>query len=183
VLVAWRLNSAGASVWGPSPLVLSNAPGGKSRYPVSVDRYGTLKTVWEDTRTGGTDIDAQNVLRGGALGPSAVPGTVGATLRVARSGAVPGDLVLSWGPSCAAGAADYGIYEGVLGSFGSHVIKDCGDDGGDHTETLTPGSGDRYYLLVVQGLGAEGSYGQSTVGERPVPAARCKPAQDLTPCP
>jgi hypothetical protein len=35
-------------VWGPRPWSF-HASSGKSRYPVSVDRYGTLKTVWEDT--------------------------------------------------------------------------------------------------------------------------------------
>ena len=96
---------------------------------------------------------------------------------------MPGDLVLSWGASCAPGAVNYGIYEGILGSFGSHVMKDCSDDGGDRTETITPGAGDRYYLLVVQGLTAEGSYGQATAGERPAAATPCLAGQNLTPCP
>jgi hypothetical protein len=184
VLIAWRLNAAGASVWGPAPVVLSNAASGKARYPVDVDRYGTLKTVWEDDRGGSADVYAQDVLRGGALGQSGTPGTIGTTLRLSKSTLSPGDIVLTWGGSCAPGAADYGIYEGLTGNFASHVLRDCSDDAGDRSETITPGPGDRYYLLVVQGLAAEGSYGTTSAGaERPVPAVRCKPAQDLSPCP
>lgn len=183
-LVAWRLDASGTSVWGPSPVVLSNAASGKARYPVSIDGYGTLKVAWEDDRNGSTDVYAQNVLRGGALGPSSLPGSIGTSLRVAKSTTTPGDLVLSWGASCAPGAANGGIYEGVMGSFASHVMRDCNDDDGDRTETLTPGAGDRYYLLVVEGPAAEGSYGRSSAGtERPAPVARCQAAQNLAPCP
>ena len=140
--------------------------------------------AWEDDRSGTTDVYAQNVLPAGALGPSMVPGTVGSSLRVRRSETTPGSLVLSWGGSCTPGTADYAIYAGALGSFASHVLVDCSDDGLDRAEEIAAGNGDRYYLLVTRGLAAEGSYGRDSDGtERPAATPSCEATQDLSACP
>ena len=112
------------------------------------------------------------------------PGSV-LGLQLGRSEAVPGDLVLSWTPSCGATANDYGIYEGILGSWYTHNKRDCEDDGGDLTETITPSDGDRYYLVVPLDENAEGSYGVRWNGdERPVGGGifRCRSSQNSTPC-
>ena len=57
------------------------------------------------------------------------------------------------------------------------------------TEDITPGSGDRYYLVTALNpvspsvTGVEGSYGRATGGaERPVGSSPCRPVQGFD-CP
>ena len=90
------------------------------------------------------------------------------------------DLDLAWNGGQ---ATDYAVYEGVLGSWYSHDIKQC-STGGATSTTLSPAGGDRYYLIVPLGPAAEGSYGRdSTEIERPRAASACLAMQDLAPCP
>ena len=107
-------------------------------------------------------------------------------MRVDKSVITPGDLTLSWPPSCSSGAVDYAIYEGTIGDFGSHAMKDCSDDGSDLTEEIVPQAASSYYLVVPLGDSDEGSYGVDSDGvERPTaaPADRCLPSQALGGCP
>ena len=111
------------------------------------------------------------------------PGAIESKLQVAKS-SVPGSLVLSWGASCPSGTLDYGIYEGVLGSWSSHTALDCSDDGGDRTEEVTPGPDGRYYLVVARHGNSEGSYGRASSGADPPPASpgACGTVQELAAC-
>ena len=96
-----------------------------------------------------------------------------------RSGS---DLVLSWGRGCSATDADSEIYEGVIGTFSSHVPVTCAT-GGALTWTLTPAAGDRYYLVVPTNLSGEGSYGLDGAGlQRPASLSECR-AQSIAACP
>ncbi|HEX4822964.1 MAG TPA: hypothetical protein VFV19_01490 [Candidatus Polarisedimenticolaceae bacterium] len=94
----------------------------------------------------------------------------------------PGDLELSWGHSCRPTDSDYAIYEGLLGSFASHVPRRC-TTGGATSMSLTPASDGRYYLVVpLNSDGAEGSYGTASDGnQRPPSATSCRP-QVFTGC-
>ncbi len=105
------------------------------------------------------------------------------TLRVGKSSMTPGTLVLSWLPSCTHGAVDYGIYEGLLGNWYSHVAVDCSDDGGDLRENVIPMEGDGYYLVVPVNFNGEGSYGTDSDTERPTGTPACVPSQFLASCP
>lgn len=106
---------------------------------------------------------------------------------------VAGNIRIGWTQSCCSGAEDYGIYEGTVGTWTSHVSRTCSDIGFDFTEELAPQAASSYYLVVPYNLDREGSYGMDFVRsrlpqsiERPqaaLPAARCTPLQDLTPCP
>jgi len=112
------------------------------------------------------------------------PGRVD-SLRVGKSSVTQGALVLSWLPSCTHGAADYGIYEGLRGSWDSHAAVDCSDDGADLREELIPTTdGDHYYLVVPINFNGEGSYGtDSADNERPTGPSVCAPTQLVAPCP
>jgi hypothetical protein len=111
------------------------------------------------------------------------PGLIPFTLHVNKA-VTPGHLQLVWTASCSQGAADYGIYEGTLGAWYSHTPIDCADTGADLNEEITPGAGNRYYLVVPHNVCGEGSYGQKTGGiERPVGTATCAAAQIVTSCP
>jgi hypothetical protein len=110
-----------------------------------------------------------------------------------KSTATPGSLVVQWTASCSAGAEDYGIYEGKLGSWYSHKQKTCTDTGSDLTEEIAPQAGDSYYLVVPHNVAEEGAYGKDYVPQnvppeqerpRPVaPADRCAVTHTVTPCP
>lgn len=184
-LIGLRVDGAGTSLWAGSPLVFSSALSAKSRYPVTIGSDGVAKIAWEDDRNGPADVYAQNVNPNGSIGPADPPGSVGTSLRVSKSALTPGDLRLIWSGSCSMGAIDYGIYEGTLGTWYSHAMKDCSDGGGDRAEEITPSAGNRYYLVVSLSASGEGSYGKDSAGaERPVgTGARCLPAQVLGACP
>lgn len=110
------------------------------------------------------------------------PGRV-ASLQVSKS-AAPGSLDLSWSASCSEGGTDYGIYEGALGSWYSHVAIACTDVGGDLAETVPSAPGNRYYLVVPRNAAAEGSYGTGSAAlERPAGGGACAATQAITECP
>lgn len=108
------------------------------------------------------------------------PGTVPPTIMVNKSSITVGDLTIRWSPSSSAGAEDYGIYEGSIGTWYSHYSIDCHDDSSDLTEEITPASGDRYYLVVALNPNDEGSYGtDSSNVERPQGTSPCRATQGL----
>jgi hypothetical protein len=85
-----------------------------------------------------------------------------------------GELSLTWSPSCRPDT-DYAIYSGELGDFASHGPSTCSTDGAS-TDTLTPGAGDRYYLVVPHNGSVEGSYGSRSDHEgRPRGYETCVP--------
>lgn len=93
-----------------------------------------------------------------------------------------GDLELSWQDSCQQAGTDYGIYEGDLGVYTTHRSIHCGT-GGASTMTVSPSSGNAYYLVVPLEGGAEGSYGLDGSGsERPVGLALCSTQQVVNAC-
>jgi hypothetical protein len=134
----------------------------------------------------GNGIGGDDYSRNFAITGDAAPGHVPSTLRTEMSSITPGNLILSWSPSCSSGGVDYAIYEGTLGDYGSHTMIDCTDDSGDLTEEIVPQTANSYYLVVPIGATAEGSYGLASNGaERSVPrsaAGRCRVYQMLGGC-
>ena len=120
-------------------------------------------------------------VQAGLLYAGTVPdGAPGTPLTISKGS--PPQLALTWGASCSAGATDYEVYEGMLGSFASHVPILC-TTGGATNVTITPSSGNTYYLIVPATSSTEGSYGKTSAGaERPVSASACR-VQNLGSCP
>ena len=112
------------------------------------------------------------------------PGTVVPTVTVAPGPGFPLDLTISWTGSCSAGAENYGIYEGTIGTWYSHASIDCNDAGVPLTEVVPAAAGDHYYLVVPFNTNDEGSYGKNSAGfERPVGVGACRTPQTISPCP
>ncbi len=109
---------------------------------------------------------------GGAGEAGRVPdGSHGAPLRV--STASGGQLTLAWDASCLTTDTDYEIYEGIIGSYYSHTAYGC-STGGATATTISPSSGNRYYLVVPRNVFLEGSYGTDSRGlEIPRGASAC----------
>ena len=103
-------------------------------------------------------------------------------LRVNKN--VGGTLTLDWAGSCSAADTDFGVYEGVLGNFTSHVpVPGMCSTAGLKTATFNCPANDSYYLVVPSDGSTEGSYGgDSLTGERPVSGTPCA-AQILGTCP
>lgn len=106
-------------------------------------------------------------------------GSGGTPLRLASAGG--GALTLTWGASCSTGASEYAVYEGSLASLraGSwdHLADTCAA-GLDRSHTLTPGIGDRYFLVAPRAPTAEGRLGRSSSGAlRPQAASPCAPRE------
>ena len=118
------------------------------------------------------------VVDAAAAPPGAVPDT---SLLVGKD--ATGDLDLSWSASCGAGAADYTVHEGTLGSWYSHTSSVCTTGGATSLDGWTPGAGNRYFVVVPVSATTEGSYGtDSGSTERPVSTATCEAIQDTTAC-
>ncbi len=114
-------------------------------------------------------------------GAGRVPGDLAleSRLNVTKSGS---NVTLTWNWSCVTTDTDFGVYEGLLTSFTSHVPVLC-STGGATTATFAPAAGNRYYLVVAQNGSEEGSYGYASTGaERAVSTAACRP-QRLASCP
>jgi hypothetical protein len=116
------------------------------------------------------------------------PGRVPVTIVIGKNA---GNLDLAWQAGCSSGGADYGIYEGTIGTWYSHDAIDCVDSGGGPlTETIAPAATSNYYLVVPHSLGKEeGDYGldfdfpSNGSFTRPVGGVRCALSQNTAPCP
>ncbi len=120
----------------------------------------------------------------GYASPGRVPGNgaAGIPLTIGKNAGDPEDLDLDWGPSCGAGS-DYSVHEGSIGNWFSHDKRLCTTQGAT-VATLTPGTGDSYFLIVPLDLTREGSYGADSLdNERPQSISTCRPASDNTDCP
>ncbi len=91
---------------------------------------------------------------------------------------VGSDLSLEWDPSCLGSDSDYAVYEGPLGDFQSHVPVtelNC-TTAADTNALISPGSVNRYYLVVPQGTTREGAYGVGSGGsDRSPSVSACRP--------
>ena len=183
--VAPWLNNDGTFQWVPPSTLVSSVNSGKSRLTVAGTLDEAVLAVWSDTRTDANDVYGQRVAPDGSLGGNSILGYVD-DLRIGRVALTPGDLHLSWGQTCGLGQ-DHGIYQGTIGGWYDHLRLDCADAGNDLTEQITPGSGDRYYLVVPLGGTEEGSYGTDSDGtERPRGTAGlgvCRLGQSVVTCP
>ncbi len=94
-----------------------------------------------------------------------------------RSGA---DITLDWTAACG-GTTDYAVYEGEIGSFADKTSRLC-STGGATSATLTPSTGDRFYLVVPTGGDAEGSYGRASDGSERTPAETACQEQAIDAC-
>ena len=177
------VNTAGQVKWQLGDLVAGAS--GSVTLTVSLSSYGTYGNQASVTFTIG--LTPKSVLSNVtqtlyAASPGSVPdgsGVPGTPLKLVKSSNL---IRLDWGASCSASATDYGIYEGTMGSYYSHAAKVC-TTGGLTNQSLTPGVGSTYYLVVPLTASYEGSYGKNSAGiELPAGAAACHP-QFLQPCP
>ena len=112
----------------------------------------------------------------GHMGAGEVPPSM-----VIEKSLVDDDITLDWSASCV--GESYAVYEGLMdGFFDSHVAETCGTFPGGTTElTFTPNAQSSYYLVApylgtdcFPDGGFEGSYGQSSFGERSPSEFPCK---------
>ena len=147
-------------------------------YFVYVDSY---YMTGEEKNCGDYRLDITGAMGSGTGGSGAVPNgsdVPGAPLTLDLVGT---DVRLDWSASCAGVDNDYGVYEGTLGDFTSHLPVAC-TTGGMETTTFAPGSGNQYYLVVPSATTQEGSYGTRTGGmEREASLSACL-SQNITAC-
>jgi len=182
-----KLDNAGDFVWA------SQLGGTRDDYAdsVAIDAAGNVLTVGDFSGTADFDPGpgiynltsvAGNDIFVSKLSGSAVPaGDVANTLSVQYAAA--GDITLSWGSSCTTTDDDYGVYEGSIGSWYSHVARLC-STGGLTSATFTPAAGNTYYLIVPRNGQREGSYGAASNGtQRPQGGGACAVQEIAQPCP
>jgi hypothetical protein len=146
--------------------------------------FDTIDIVVPYTPVGTTVFLADNITvqtastaSGSVPDGATVPGTP-LTVEIGIGGAIN----LYWSPSCMATDVDFGVYEGTLGDFTSHVPRVCSTSGAT-TATIVPGVGDMYYLVVPHNGSVEGSYGTDGVlAQRPASLTACYP-QTIGACP
>ena len=184
-----EVNVTGVDVLAPNNLYLSFAAplsvGTTTFMPGEIVHYaaGTLTSFFKDPA-----IPQESALADFSLpaSPGAVPdgGTIaGVPLMVDRVAGSP-DIRMTWSAGCGPAVTDYAVYEGSIGSWYSHVPRTC-STGGATNATLTPGTGNRYYLVAPTNSVLEGSYGTSSSGAQiPPGAGACHPQRVSVPtCP
>lgn len=173
--------------WGAQRLhFAANAPGESQRRLFTVDT-ATGALVSSPLITSSQGYLTTPILLAAQPVATAAPGTVpdgevvdGVPLLVTRSGTT---LTFTWGPSCSAGATDYTLHTGTLGSYYSHTRTQC-TTGGARTTTAAQGTGNRYYLIVPVNGTEEGSYGTASSGaQRPRSTLPCQGTLNTSPCP
>jgi hypothetical protein len=203
--VTWSVSSEAGPDDGEVDVEYS-IDGGNSWLTVATDEPNDGYYSWQVPDNPGTDVRLR-VVRHNLVSPTPSPypsacsadgsdasfsiasstPTAGAvsTLTVDKAGG--GQLALSWGASCSVGASDYAVYEGTLaalqaGSY-DHAPLSCAA-GVDLSETVTPGAGNRYYLIAPLVTGAEGGLGADSGGSpRPASASACETREPDSTCP
>ena len=178
---------------GPTPVGTATARGAYlgDTYPMGTLTFSSTAQPFDEvdivvpyTPVGTTVFLADNITAQTASTPAGsvpdgatVPGSP-MTIEIGVGGAIN----LYWSPSCMASDVDYGVYEGILGDFVTHVPRVCSTSG-SIAATIVPGAGNMYYLVVPHNVTAEGSYGRdSGAAQRPPSASACLP-QVLGACP
>ncbi|MFN7965970.1 MAG: PKD domain-containing protein [Acidobacteriota bacterium] len=122
-------------------------------------------------------------LSNGHVGEVAPVGLADGTAGLTVTKTIYGQLTLSWGVSCVATDIDYGVYQGKLGSFQSHVPVQCSTSGAT-TATIQMPAGNAYFLVVPSDTYYEGRYGTASSGAAiPAGPQRCWPAAVTAGCP
>jgi hypothetical protein len=141
----------------------------------------TAEAINERGQIAGTaDFGGQRrpVLLTPIAGPAYVTG-----LRVARDGANPARVALTWDQSCSALATDYAVYEGAATAFDNYESVLC-STGGSTSVVVAPATGNRFFLVVPHDGALEGSYGQDSSGnERPRGTNSCLSEANPNRCP
>jgi hypothetical protein len=158
---------------------LSECPAGRtSRTTDSCPGFGIGNTLCE-IGDGSVDTFVPDVL-------SDDPGGRSSMLVVDKNTAP--SITLNWCQSCSRVDGDYGVYEGLIGTWYSHVpVPLLCSTGGATTATFNAGAGDRYYIVVPSDGSTEGSYCLDDLpgllpAERPASTAPCT-GQLLGTCP
>jgi glucose/arabinose dehydrogenase len=139
-----------------------------------------LAGVSVEVRVNDTDALAGGFVPGTVPDGDAVPGS---PLRLGRNTADAAKLDLAWGASCSGTAEDYSVHQGTLGGWYGHTFLLC-STGAATEATITPGTGDHYFLVVALDETREGSYGTDSAGtERPPSGASCRPEHAPLACP
>ena len=171
--------------WTPMVTVVRTSDGGSLQsYVFPADVTGQLWVRVRDLdRTAGRGQPDKLWVDEMFVSSSTSTGWCGEAATLTLSRGASGQLTLRWGASCVATDTDFGVYEGQLGSFGSHVPVQC-STGGSTTATISPGGGDTYYLVTPHDGLYEGRYGTRSSGaEVPAGPTRCRPAAATTGCP
>jgi microcystin-dependent protein len=109
------------------------------------------------------------------------------SLLIKKNAIDPATIDLSWGTGCSPGVTGYAVYQGIIGSFYSHVLfAGACDVVATSLNQQTPCATNCYYLVsAVDDLtGEEGSLGTNSSNVQiPRPASPCQPAVDLAACP
>jgi hypothetical protein len=151
-----------------------------SRLCVTSDGLGMNCVAFE--RHGEQSLTINGATCGAGSGIGSVPdgaAVPGAPLTLNR--AADGDVVLSWGPSCAAADPDYAVYGGTIGDFAGHEPISCSTSGST-TWTLPAADPTSFYLVVPRDASNEGSYGLDSDGLERSPSALACAAQSLGSC-
>jgi microcystin-dependent protein len=165
---------------GRTPFGIGQGPGLTAR--VLGEKAGTETTLQS---LGQLAAHAHDLDPAGARHPGE-PSAGGTLLQITKNGTDPSKIDLIWGTGCASGVTGYAVYQGTLGTWGSHAV--LGNSCGRTSTTLkaqTPCAENCFYLVsaVDDVMAEEGSLGDASSGaQRPRPAAPCRAETDSSAC-
>ncbi len=130
-----------------------------------------------DTRTATDSWYQQEATEPTTFGPMPGSGTGSWMIRGHGGGVAPGSVRLTWDPPCnetAVPGQDFAVYQGSVGSWSSYTSLTC-TTGHDRSWLIENPPTGVFWLIVPQTAMSEGSYGQTSAGERLPAAAPCRP--------
>jgi hypothetical protein len=177
---SWLPITAGDTNDGSYSWTVPSAPGAHARVrAVRPNRVSPMPSPYPSACSADASNADFTIVAANPAAGTVPDGAPGVPVLVAK--ATGSDITVTWGPSCAGTASDYAIYEGTLAALRSgswdHAPVTC-SAGADLTQTFTPGSGSRYYLVAPRAGSKEGGLGAGSSGTpRPASPGACAPRE------
>ena len=173
------VQAVGAGTWNryvlSTPVILGSGDFYLGFYDLVADTGTTYVVDYDSSRSGDSFWQAGSTDPASYAPFTSVSGTF--MIRGHGGGVNPGSVVLTWDPPCndaQVPGQDYAVYRGTMGSWTNLTNLTC-TTGRQRQWLIESPPANSFWIVVPQTSANEGSYGRSSMGERPPAFSACKP--------